>query len=315
MVDVTVIIPVFNRKSAILKALDSVASQTRLPKQLIVVDDGSTDGSAEAVARWIDQRADRLSEQSEGQIRLFRRPKQTAAAARQFGLSASEPTKYVAFLDSDDLWPIDFLQRGVAIMDAEKDVAAASADRRYLDASGKLCREDDCRGLAKHPIEWIFRHGGGIASCSLFRRDAIDAAGGWDARLPSGEDAVLFSTVATLGSWRHLAGEPVTFRHSGAAGNNEEINLSRKHVNSFQRWAICYERIYESLANRYQESDRRRLRRYVAAYWYRAGKQLQSAGQHDNALACYDHAIRWHPLMLRSRLRRRRLRSVQPAVF
>ena len=175
------------------------------------------------------------------------------------------------------------------------------------DGSDNVFRSDDSRPLAKSPIEWVFRHGGGIASCSLFRRAAIDAAGGWNHALESGEDATLFSTVATLGSWRHLPGAAVTFRHGNAAVHAEESNLSRKHTDSFRRWAVCYEGIYDSLSGRYRESQRRRLRRYIAAYWYRAGKQLQASGNQDAAVTCYDNAVRWRPLMLRPRIRRRRL--------
>ena len=100
MVDVTVIIPVFNRKTIVLDALESIASQTHLPRQVIVVDDESTDGSADAVADWIQQRGRQIFDQPERRLRIFRQPKQSAAAARQYGLEASEPSEFVAFLDS-----------------------------------------------------------------------------------------------------------------------------------------------------------------------------------------------------------------------
>ena len=130
IVDATVIIPVFNRKTVVLDALESIAQQTLSPRQVVIVDDGSTDGSADAVSRWIDQRGSRGFDPSKQRICLYRRPKQTAAAARQYGMTTSDPTEFVAFLDSDDLWPNDFLERAISVMSADANVVATSADRR-----------------------------------------------------------------------------------------------------------------------------------------------------------------------------------------
>ena len=216
-------------------------------------------------------------------------------------------SEFVAFLDSDDIWPNDFLERAVAVISSDHNVVAASADRSYEDVSGDSGEQTDCRSLAKNPIEWIFRYGGGIASCSVFRRDAINNADGWKTKTLSAYDAMLFSTVATLGDWCHLAGEPVTFRHGNAAAKNEEANDSRKFSDSYRRWAISYEQIYDSLIDCIDEGRRRRLRRHIASYWYRAGKQLLLVGQQQVARECYDNAVRWRPMILRARIRRRRL--------
>jgi len=304
MCDVTVIIPVFNRKTVVIDALESILRQTLLPHQIIIVDDGSTDGSFEAISEWIDQRGLPRFDHQEQRIQLFKQNKQTAAAARKLGMESCQATKFIAFLDSDDLWPTDFLERTVAVMSEDANTVASFADRQYINASGEQFHHDNCQMLAKDPVEWMFRHGAGIASCSLFRWDAIVAAAGWDTNLNTGEDAVLFLSVATMGTWRHCSGSAVCFRHGNAAKIDEEGNLSFKHRDTFRRWANCYEHIYASLAGRYAEPQRKRLRNHLANYWYRAGKQLVLAGSREEAIACFDMAISWKPFRLRPRYHR-----------
>jgi glycosyltransferase involved in cell wall biosynthesis len=90
---ISVIIPVFNRRGEVLRALASVRAQTLLPDEILVVDDASTDGTPDVVAALQDRR-----------IRLIRHPtNRGAAAARNTGIEAAAGA-WVALLDSDDEW-------------------------------------------------------------------------------------------------------------------------------------------------------------------------------------------------------------------
>ena len=94
MLRVAVVIPTYNRVRLLERALRSVLDQARVADEIIVVDDGSTDGTAEAVADL--------------PVRLVRQANAGAAAARNRGVrEASSP--WVAFLDSDDLWDVAHL--------------------------------------------------------------------------------------------------------------------------------------------------------------------------------------------------------------
>ena len=97
MVDVTVVVPVFNRQSLVIDALNAIAAQTCLPRQVVVVDDGSTDATVAAVTRWMAEHGSRQAESRRWCVRLYTRPKKTAAAARQFGLTHCDATEFVAF--------------------------------------------------------------------------------------------------------------------------------------------------------------------------------------------------------------------------
>jgi len=104
---IVIIVPFYNRKHTIFNALESVKAQTIQPQQLVVVDDGSTDGGSEAVNQWISQNHGIIN------CRFHRQAKSAAgaAAARNSGLKLADPSNFIAFLDSDDIWPPDFLER------------------------------------------------------------------------------------------------------------------------------------------------------------------------------------------------------------
>lgn len=304
MVDATVIIPVFNRCRTVLDALDGVAAQTMLPASVIVVDDGSTDHSADAAQAWADEHAGVL------QCVIQRRAKSTAALTRQAAFESVPMTRLVAFLDSDDCWPDDFLQRASRALSADESLVAASADRKYVSEDGEPFSYDNCQSLANDPIFWIFRNGGGIASCTVLRSDAVQAVGGWSSRCDDTEDSSLFTDIATQGNWCHLPGKPVTFRWGLAASRGEADNLSQIHPDRFQRWAISHATIYHSLKDRYPELRRRRLRRHIASFWFRAGQHCEAARQFEDAIRCYDNTLAWDSKDWRARWRRRKQLSI-----
>jgi glycosyltransferase involved in cell wall biosynthesis len=98
---ISCVVPVFNGERYIREALDSILGQTYRHLEVIVADDGSTDGTAAAVAEYGDR------------VSYVRQPNAGPAAARNLGLGAAQG-EYVAFLDADDLWHPEKLARQVA---------------------------------------------------------------------------------------------------------------------------------------------------------------------------------------------------------
>ena len=117
---VSVVMPAYNAASTIGSAMRSVALQTHRDWELIVVDDGSTDQTAElaAAAAAADRR-----------IRLIRQRNQGVAAARNAGIEAATG-RYLAFLDADDTWLPEKLQRQRAFMQARGSAFSATGYRR-----------------------------------------------------------------------------------------------------------------------------------------------------------------------------------------
>jgi glycosyltransferase involved in cell wall biosynthesis len=140
--------PTFNRRATIMRAVDSVLAQTYRDWELIVVDDGSTDGTAEAL-RGIDPR-----------VRVLVQPNRGAAAARNTGIAACRG-RYITFLDSDDEWLPHFLALTCGFLDrhpSEMVVATESHDMKY---DGRCVRQD-VDALAGHYV-WLARRLGSRA--------------------------------------------------------------------------------------------------------------------------------------------------------
>lgn len=127
---ISVIVPTFDSARFIGEALDSILAQTLQPEQIIVVDDGSTDNTAEVVARYKDRR-----------IQYIRQPHAGVASARNTGLDAARG-EYIAFLDADDRWRPIYVEMMHAYL--SEDPAAASVFGnfvRFQHSTGKLLGE------------------------------------------------------------------------------------------------------------------------------------------------------------------------------
>ena len=113
---VSIIVPVYNAVKYIETTIEMVSRQTYKDWELILVDDASTDGSADLIEKLVSSQGKR--------VRLIRKNvNEGAAAARNTGIDASAG-RYIAFLDADDVWMPDKLQKQIAFM--EKTGAAFS---------------------------------------------------------------------------------------------------------------------------------------------------------------------------------------------
>jgi len=108
---VSVIVPLYNDEPYLDEALRSILDQTRPPEQIIVVDDGSTDGSVEVARKYLPR------------ITVLTQANQGAAGARNLGIAAATGD-VIAFLDADDLWTADSLQRRLDVLEADPGVDA-----------------------------------------------------------------------------------------------------------------------------------------------------------------------------------------------
>jgi len=123
---VTVIVPVFNGKNTIERALDSVFAQAFTDFEIIVVDDGSTDLTVEAISRKYGE-----------QLRIIEhRKNRGAAAARNTGIAAARG-RWVAFLDCDDTWRPDKLASQLEMLEKAGSMAKACATGFQLYKNGR----------------------------------------------------------------------------------------------------------------------------------------------------------------------------------
>ena len=123
---VTVVIPVYNREKYVCEAIESVLDQTFADFELLVIDDGSTDRSREAVQSYHDPRIRLMSNEKNEGIPKTRN--------KGIGLARGE---YLAFLDSDDRAYPERLAKQVAFLDRHPDYAAVGAWIDWMDEEGR----------------------------------------------------------------------------------------------------------------------------------------------------------------------------------
>jgi glycosyltransferase involved in cell wall biosynthesis len=208
---ISVVIPTYNRGQKTIAAIQSVLTQTYLHLEIIVIDDGSTDGSSEAIQQFLNQRTNGNDQVQ--QIHYFKQPNQGPGAARNAGIEKARG-EYIAFLDSDDDWlpeKLEWQMRaieqfkndcGACFTDAEM-VNNSSADLTTFRSYGRHYNQsmgidpDATRLLAKSFCGyWI--------STLLARTDLIKRIGGFDPVTVPCEDRDLYFRLSQITSLAYV---------------------------------------------------------------------------------------------------------------
>jgi glycosyl transferase family 2 len=211
----SIVIPAYNARRTLADTLASVAAQSDGDYEVIVVDDGSTDGTADLATERLDARG-----------RVHRQENRGLPGARNAGIRHSAG-RWVAFLDADDLWMPTYLARmrklleaggdalGVAYCDAwiyddrRRRVARRSAFERYRPAEVPVDPRAFYLELLEENFIWV-------AAC--VPRSVLDEVGGFDERLRASEDWNMWlrivatgrraaGTTDRLGLYRHSEGQ------------------------------------------------------------------------------------------------------------
>ena len=213
----SVIVPAYNVERWIGEAIDSALRQSESRFELVVVDDGSTDGTADVVRR---------KAASDPRIRLVSQANGGSAAARNAGLDVAT-APLVSFLDGDDRWHPQLLQHLLTTLEtAPPHTGAVFAHSRVMLASGRavslLWQPSGICDIDRLLVENCPPHGG---SSLLIRRSCFDEVGGFDTAIPSATDFEMWlriaahtSTPAFLGIRRWLVDYRVT-RPGSISGN------------------------------------------------------------------------------------------------
>lgn len=262
---VGVVIPLYNRAGIVHRTLQSVLEQEFQPERLLVVDDGSTDDSANAAERWLAEHDPAF------EWTVIRAPHRHAAAARNRGFAEVTDLPLVAFLDSDDCWPADFLLRCRASLAGRPGAVAASTDRE-IEGPDRRHVNPGLQDIPGDPALWLVRNDAGIASCTVLRSGAVSAIGGWVEDESAGEDFLFFTAVARQGSWLHVPGKPVRFNRNTGNAVRQQANLSRSEPIKHWQWAELAEQEFEAHPGKGER--REALRQAVARRWGNAGDHL-----------------------------------------
>lgn len=245
---VTVIIPVFNRENLIQRSINSVLNQTYKNLEVIVVDDASTDRTAQKISEVKDDRLKYIG----NEVNLG--PSQS----RNKGIEISDG-ELIAFQDSDDEWHIDKLAKQVQILiKSNSDVAAVYCKMEFVDSSsGKLIAKDNINAV---DFRKTFTHGTYFLTPAnvtvLIKKSVLNEVGYFDESLFAMEDTELAIRVSKNYNYRFID-EPlvrVTRNHNQLTENAKnyiaakEI-LYKKHKN-YLSTELLFE-ICKEIANYY----------------------------------------------------------------
>jgi hypothetical protein len=230
---VSVIVPSFNRADLLHQLLASLRAQHWRPLEAIVIDDGSTDGTADSLEGIWDREPGL-------QLRILRQPNRGPASARNRGLAAARGD-FLYFIDSDDLVEPDGIARMVETLERE-DAPYCVAQVRSVDSDGKPLAFND-GNLSRIDYRSILGSRWAIHA-ALYRRTVFDRAGSFDESLRTGEDSGLrWRIVAANDPGIRLDAVVAVFRRHGSGQVTDDNSPARMGgsmlgaVESFCRWA------------------------------------------------------------------------------
>ena len=254
---VSVVIPLYNARDVIAETVTSVLAQTWKNYELIVVDDGSTDGSSEMVMKFKDN------------LRYVKQENAGVAKARNRGIAESVGES-VALLDHDDLWHPTKLEKQVRMLDAHPEIGMVITDVAHLDQYGT---PNGIVGSAYNPMDEfakLFLQGFiPTPSSAMIRQSVFNSVGVFDEEFHSAglDDHEMWARIAAHCKISNIQ-EPLTY-HRNRDDKPVQVELEHRPV------------LLSKLNERFGNDPERRsyLMRQRACYLAALGKWLLSKGK------------------------------------
>jgi glycosyltransferase involved in cell wall biosynthesis len=217
----SVVIPTFNRKHTLPRAVQSVLAQSVPPLDIIIVDDCSSDESQDTIQQLAAQ---------DSRVRpIFLDVNVGAPTARNVGFSAAQE-HLIAFLDSDDRWKPRKAEQQIAILEQNRDAPAAFTNVEYWYGTKRRL------GLIAGSVEledlFVSNVLGGTSSV-MVRRSAFAEAGGFTKDMPSCQDWDLWLRLAEIGPLRVAQAHLTEYHFDGGARiskNRARVELGHQRI-------------------------------------------------------------------------------------
>lgn len=276
---VCVVVPTHNAERYLLAAVRSILDQSLSNLALLIVDDGSTDGTL-ALARSIP----------DPRVSVLTGPNHGRAHARNLGLQGSPPSEFVAYLDADDLWDPDKLETQVALLRVEPEMVAVGCFMRYISSAGKILGETgqiiasvDHQAIQRGELAPF-----PISSAVVARRSIVEQIGGFDSELREAEDLEFMAQMARqgpIGCVPRVLGSYRIHPESAMARNRAGVNRYARFVRArLAARAAGSDLAWDQFRNAYSPTLRERYRERVeswyrsAALWHGEGRTLRALG-------------------------------------
>lgn len=275
---VSIIIPCYNAEAWVAQTLESALVQTWPHKEIILVNDGSRDGSLTVAKRF----------ESRG-VQVVNQPNQGASAARNHGLRLARGD-FIQFLDADDLLAPDKIERQMAVLrEAGREVLASAAWGRFISDPAQAEFVPQTVSAARDGVEFLQLHyeTGSMMQPGawLAARQLLDRAGPWDESLSLNDDGEYFARVMLAA--RNLVHVPSArcFYRSG-------LNTSLSRRSDRRSLLSLFRSVELTVAHLLQADNSPRTQAACADAWMRVAfeiyptlpEQASTAEQHSHAL-------------------------------
>jgi glycosyltransferase involved in cell wall biosynthesis len=280
---VSVIIPTYNHREYIPATLASVFAQTFGDYEVIVVDDGSPDGTGDVLEPLA--RA--------GRIRYVRQANQGQGGARNRGLREARG-EFVAYLDDDDLWPADKLTWQVDVLRREPATVLVYGEYAQLNPDGTLA-PGPTRPFPSGDVHRAFRRQCWIMSLgqTLIRTEALRSAGGFDRTIWGSDDWDMYIRLARTGPFAHLARTALHYRQHAGNASRQVIRHVTNHLKVVRRHAGW--RVNDVWASQ------RAAAPYFLTRLIRTAAEARRGQDYTTALRAYLYALSFRPGLLLTR--------------
>jgi glycosyltransferase involved in cell wall biosynthesis len=193
------VIPAYNVEKFILAAVESALSQSFRDLEVIVVDDGSTDKTADLVMSLHDSR-----------LKLIRQNNLGLAAARNTGIRASRG-KYIGLLDGDDIWLPKKADLQIGIMEEDANIGITYSNSAYIDEAGRFTGQLLISRIKEPSLRELLVRSHILPSSATIRKECFSQAGMFDERLRACEDYEIWVRILHRTSFKaRLVSEVLT---------------------------------------------------------------------------------------------------------
>jgi glycosyltransferase involved in cell wall biosynthesis len=212
---ISCIVPVFNGERYLREALDSILAQTYRPLEIVIADDGSTDGTAAVVATFGDQ------------VRYIRQANQSPSSARNLGIRVATGD-FIAFLDADDLWHPQKLERQIDRFNTrpELDYCVTHAQNFWIPEMNAEAEKYQRHRISR-PLPAY------VTGTLMARRALFNTVGLFNSALAHGDSTDWFLRAAERGAIMEVLNDVLLFRRLHPA--NRSRVLARRSRDEFLR--------------------------------------------------------------------------------
>ncbi len=278
---VSVIIPCYNGRAYVREAIDGALAQEGAEIEVIVVDDGSTDGTREIVEGYGDQ------------IRRICQTNGGAGSARNGGISAAQGD-YIAFLDCDDIWLPGKIRQQLAYFEERPNVGLVFTDSEFFNEKGILVPSNK---LVRPPAEGqvlkaLFQDNFITTSSVMVRRDCFKKVGVFRKDYRNAQDYDLWLRIAREYEFGYVNKVLVRYRVRGDGLTLHFENRYLTDIRILTEWIEEFPELFPK--------DDPRVKRRLGHLFFKLGRYSLHAGERNKARGYLLQSLRTNPKHLRA---------------